>query len=318
MPGWNPLHLVTRTFTPSLRQGVDAGHINTDWTFHDGGSTPENVSWLATDQFIRSVWDPAFSPLAWYPVYDTVDVYTAPTAVRLSADVRVRTPDYVGPLGYAHSTAIELHDSADRIQLSLTGGLAGEPHDGSAKGGQFTLIIVGVSTISCILPFQVKVYDGDPFAAQNYWYRIGIEKYGRTVRAYVDPTGRSNPYGLDTGLVNYLAVVNNLNITKTPLDDYNPAFFADADSLGAIDSCAFAKMECAELQYVESGGGVRPPGLPTEPINLPSGSPVSGAGYPTLAGPNVSMRTLAEDAAYHRYKSVRTAMAIYNHLRLDQ
>jgi hypothetical protein len=161
----------------------------------------------------------------------------------------------------------------------------------------------------------------------NRYYRIGLQKLGTKLSAWFNPTPGSAAPITPTGVAGNSGLVklHETIILPTYATDLYLGFYGGANYVAPDGGdynrggLAFPWVEELALSMM---GGVSP-GLPTEPINLPSGGTTGlpggwGGGYPPLGAPSITMRRLAEDGAYHRYKNVRTAMAIYNNLRLDQ
>lgn len=304
----------TRTWEPNF--GPVPGALSADWQMIAPTETPRDITcWSATEAHVP--WSyPHFGGEQNANWYEDTHAFTLPqsayTGWRFSCDVRF-SAQTIPPRaeGNAASNMMLIRSSTganlEYLQILQTLHALGDTWEFSSSAG-------GAITLGSL--------------TKNRYYRIGLRKLGTRLTAWFNPnadTGASPaPHGAagDAGLVQmHEEVILPTYATDLYIGFYSSSNYVSFDPLsGAYDRGGIACPRVEEVTLVMGGETI--PGLPSSPINLPPGAPQGlpggwGGGYPPGASPALTMRHLAEAAAYHRYKNTRTAMAIYNNLRLD-
>ena len=153
---------------------------------------------------------------------------------------------------------------------------------------------------------------------KNAWYLVGVEVLGNIARFYMNTTPSSLALlpGPST-LKHFYTMPHPLVLGSTGAQ---MSFNLTPGATGLADYSGVSGMVLEELQPPIMGFGGNTPPTSTDAIQaaLPSFHWSGGTG-PLPYTPDMPsyVSDLKEESAYHRYKTLRSAMDTLNHLRLD-
>ena len=304
---WDPNYSVFRSVSDMVNGDAVTGALSADWnlTIYGAGQSPRDIRVATAGVMIEPgcAYVPSYTPIAhaycrYEPSAGVRDIY-----FRASLSIRpggINWGDYGTNSGTASLMVMNGTVPFCKIDFICpdAGGTGSPPVQiCSAEGNVLTRNII---------------YD------PNKWYRVGMERTRMGISFYWNQT-RFDYWGdveADEKMSRFGFInANALSCAqKQPLS--SSIYLLGSAGGGSrflgptLYMSAFASPYFAETQYI-GPEMFRPPSLPQYPINLPSGG--------DLAMPYTGFTPIDLSLAdYHRYKNVRSAMNIYNNIRLDQ
>jgi hypothetical protein len=297
--------IITHIYQTPFGNNDVNGKLTNDWSFKLPSATPRDC---------RSYGDQECG-IPWvYPIFgaeqnptwmDTGHPFQQPqnayAGVRISCDIRFASVPGSGDPGAASLIAF------------------GAMNDGYAFASLGTYFGItfsyGVPSPTWTMSSPVGTFPISPLTTNRY-YRVGVAKLGTRLSVWMRMTATIDPSGrvVDHEMIK----VGETTIFPLWATSGQLGFFSSAMRVSGAnpDAGRIAYPYVEELSLTFQGAR-RPPGLPSNPINLPSGGEFALPAVPDAGGSPFSPLDL-NLADYHRYKNVRSAMAIYNNIRLDQ